>query len=66
MGRDLFDFNISSVTKIEGKYYFNVQSAHCDNYIKIPRIDNICQIPDDLPIFPKNTATKSVIFVYKK
>ncbi|NWH06715.1 hypothetical protein [Desulfobacter latus] len=66
MGRDLFDFNVSSATKTEGKYYFNVQSAHCDNYIEIQKINNICDIPDDLPVFPKQTATKSVIFVYKK
>jgi hypothetical protein len=66
MGRDIFDANVSSVAKIEGKFFFNVQSAYCNNYFEIPKTDNICQLPDDLPVYPKNSATKSIFFVYKK
>jgi len=66
LGRDVFDSEVGKVAAIEGKYFFNIESAYSNNFTEIPWIQNICNIPDGLPISPKNSVTKSVFYVYKK
>ena len=65
-GRDEFDRTISDFLTPITRYYFNVRDAYNNNYIEINHVDNVCNIPNGLPVIPLQSATKSVFFLYQQ
>ncbi|WP_442765776.1 hypothetical protein [Sulfurospirillum cavolei] len=67
-GRDIFNLfaQRNSLRSLE-KYFFNISAnTYNDNYIVIPYSQNVCTLPIDLPLAPKQNPTQSVFFVYQK
>lgn len=62
-GRDEFnDFLIENNFECIAKYYID---GYTGDYIKL-ELENICQVPDELSITPRNYDIKTIIFLYKK
>lgn len=68
-GRDEFDNSMSQHHQIIqplAKFFFPIENAYNNRYIKIQNTQNIYPSPPALTVVPKPTVTKTVFFVYRK
>jgi hypothetical protein len=65
-GRDVFHNRIKGILPKHNRYFFNVEDAYSDNYEEIKGTHNICQIPPNMDVDPKQTVMKSIIFLYRR
>lgn len=63
LGRDIFHNRIRRILPQHNCYFFDVENAYNNNYEEIANIGNVCQIPPHIHVSPKQTVTKSVIFL---